>query len=157
MIELFACGPLSASITQAQCAINRESHISCRGCGGLGELVESIPGKLAPASVTKGVVPKKTGWGWTGDGSPPATRLGAAVTQDRILGGGVPLEVIEAAELRTISFDVVDVDSLALIGRVEKIACEHGSTLGDEILLWLQVMDEGLSVEQAAKKKRVRR
>lgn len=40
MIELRLCGPLSASITQKQCDINRETVGACRTCLGLGAVVE---------------------------------------------------------------------------------------------------------------------
>lgn len=149
MIHLYRCTPMSAAITERQCAINRESHVSCLRCAGLGELVESIDGEssavVVPVVATAAVAPKKakTGWGYTGGGTRRAS-LEEAATQDRILGGGLPLEVLDAAALRTISFDVVDIDDLALIGRVEKIAYENGSTLGDEILLWLRVMEAEL-------------
>ena len=154
MIRLYACGPMSASITERQCAINRESHVSCLRCAGLGELVAEIAGELLPAeSLRVRTIPD---FSVKGSKRRNVALVAAVADSDHILPEHeVGIVVMET--VRTISFDVVDIDDLALIGRVERLAYANGSTLGDEILLWLQVMDEGLRAEQAEKRRRVRR
>lgn len=141
MIELYACGPLSASITRRQCAINQETHISCRGCGGLGALVESVAGDLAfPVSRVR----TSPDYSLSGAKRFNVARSElAALLQEEAPVSEAGIEIM-AAPLRSVCFDVVDIDDLALIGRVEKIACENGTTLGDEILLWLRVMEAEL-------------
>jgi hypothetical protein len=143
MIELFACAPLSASISRQQCAINRESHISCQRCAGLGELVESFDGaeglKVAPRwnqslreAGQKGAAGRKL-----------TIFERAAAMKDHTPLDEVGIEAVDT-QARTISFDVVDVDDLSLLRRLDEVIYGTGLTIGDEIMLRLRLLEEHL-------------
>jgi hypothetical protein len=144
MIELCLCGPLSASITQKQCDINRETVGACRACPGLGAVVESVAGELTP-------VPKaplgKTPRDYSQRGAAGFKRTfrnrSALTPQDRILGACVPvMEDVESPQ--TITFDVIEADDLEMLRRLERVVNESGTTLGDEIMLRLKFLEEYL-------------
>lgn len=140
-IELFDCAPLSARISQRQCAVNREREVTaCGRCAGLGALVESVTGKEET----------KKPWGRTGKdysekgGKSKAKRaLNKAIDQDRILGGALPVEMLEACEPRIlrVDFELDEVGDLEMMQRAEQVANANGITLGDELLCRLRITE----------------
>ena len=144
MIELRLCGPLSASITQKQCDINRETLGACRACLGLGAVVESFAGELAPAAKAL-KAPAARNHSQRNPASFKRTfrNRNTLTPQERILGPCVPvMEDVESPQ--TITFDIIEADDLEMLRRLERVVNETGTTLGDEIMLRLKFLEQYL-------------
>lgn len=142
-IDLYRCAPLSALITQRQCEINRLTIIGCGRCAGLGGLVETVdgteceksakPGNWASQSISrKGAESRKV-----------TLRRLAAPAEDAV-GEYTCIDLVDTPDSFVVTFDGLDPDDLQLLRKIEQIAYEHGSTLGDEIMVRLQVLEAEL-------------
>lgn len=131
VIELFSCSPLRAAITQQQCEINRRSIGSCVRCAGLGELVESVDG--AELQSPRVVVPQE---------AHKVTLKRLATPAEDLVGEYTCIDLVDHPE--SVTFEVVDPDDIHLLRKIEAVAYEHGSTLGDEIMLRLHVLEAHL-------------
>jgi len=116
---------------------------SCLRCAGLGELVEAVGGTECDKSKPRwNRAPKD--YGQKGAAGRKRTIFErAAALKDHTPLDEVGIEAVDTQAV-TVSFDLVDVDDIQLLRRLEDVIYGTGLTIGDEIMLRLRLLEEHL-------------
>ena len=142
MITLHACERLSASISVRQCQANRERGVyACETCAGLGAVVAEIAGQEVEKREPRWKRPHHD-YSIKGGESRKRTMRDRAIVADQRLGGALPLEEIDGHE--SVTIDLCSDEYRQLMARIDACAAENGTTLGDEILCRLSVLERYL-------------